>query len=172
MAKITISGLAGTGTSSTGKTLASRLGYKFMSNGDFARNQAKDLGITLNELDELSRKESTFDINRDNMIKKFGEENVNFVLDGRLCWYFVPDSFKVKLYCDFDRRVERVARRDRISFDEAKENTIHREEAIAERFEKYYQLGDFENDSHFDLVIDTGSTRLEEVIKLIEKNIK
>lgn len=52
MAKITIFGLAGAGTSTVGKMLAEKLGYKFLSSGDIFRKKARDSGITLPELHE------------------------------------------------------------------------------------------------------------------------
>ena len=44
-------------------------------------------------------------------IKMYGKNN-NFVLESRLGWYSIPDSFKIKITCDFDKRVKRVAERD------------------------------------------------------------
>jgi cytidylate kinase len=41
--KITIFGLAGSGTSTIGKLLCEKLGYKFMSSGNIMRSWAKEL---------------------------------------------------------------------------------------------------------------------------------
>jgi len=49
--KITITGLAGVGTSTTGKLLAQKLGCEFMSGGNIFRSYADELDISLNELE-------------------------------------------------------------------------------------------------------------------------
>lgn len=57
--QITISGYPGAGKSTTGKLLASRLGYDFFSAGHFRREAAKELDIdidTLNLLENLRAK--------------------------------------------------------------------------------------------------------------------
>ncbi|OGF83055.1 hypothetical protein A3B18_02590 [Candidatus Giovannonibacteria bacterium RIFCSPLOWO2_01_FULL_46_13] len=171
MAKITIFGLAGTGTSSTGKMLAEKLGYTFMSSGNMFRKMAEETNHTLKELEELSKKESKYDIELDQKIKKFGEENNNFIVESRLAWYFIPDSLKIKLTCDFDARIERIANREGISAQEAKEHTIHREEAIFERYARYYGITDFSDDK-FDLVINNTDIPLSGVVEKIENFIK
>jgi len=85
-----------------------------------------------------------------------------------LAWHFIPDSIKIKLECDFETRVKRVAARDKISFEEAREHTEFREKMIAERYRKYYGITDF-TDEKFDLVIDTANIDVEAVVGKIEK---
>lgn len=51
--QITISGYPGAGKSTTGKLLASRLGYDFFSAGDFRRMAATKLGIDIDTLNYL-----------------------------------------------------------------------------------------------------------------------
>lgn len=80
MAKITIFGLAGTGKGTVCKILCDRLGYKSFSGGDFARETARKMNLTVNEIDELSRYDETIDIARDKVIEDFGQENQNFVV--------------------------------------------------------------------------------------------
>ena len=171
MAKITIFGLAGTGTSSTGKMLAEKLGYTFMSSGNMFRKTAEENGRTLKEFEDLTSKDDKYDRELDRQMKEFGEANDNFIVESRLAWNFIPDSIKIKLTCDFNVRLERVAKRDEISFEEAKEHTEFREQKISERYSKYYGITDF-NDEKFDLVIDNSNTSLAEVVEKIENFIK
>ncbi|OGF51994.1 hypothetical protein A3I27_01190 [Candidatus Giovannonibacteria bacterium RIFCSPLOWO2_02_FULL_43_11b] len=166
MAKITIFGLAGTGTTSAGKMLAEKLGYQFVSSGHMFREMAKENGMSLNEFEEATNKDPKYDNELDQWIKKFGEENNNFVVESRLAWHFIPDSIKIKLICDFDERIKRVAAREKISFDEAMEHNEFRDKKIAERYAKYYGIKDFADDK-FDLVIDTTTTSIEETAEKI-----
>ncbi len=168
MAKITIFGLAGTGTSSVGKLLADKLGYKYLSTGDiFFRKKAAELGITLLEIDKRAIKDPSIDRECDEEMKKFGRENGDFVIESRLAWFFIPDSFKVKLFCDLEVRTKRLAARDGISFNQAQRHIQEREATYSERYQKYYGLEDIEADKNFDLVIDSTNTGIEECVAII-----
>lgn len=172
MAKITIFGMAGTGKGTVVKILCERLGYKSFSGGDFARQTAEKMGITLLQIDELSKTDKSIDIERDRVISEFGKNNDNFVVEARLAWHFIPDSFKVCFKCDFDERTRRVAQREQKDIEVVRQETIQREKSIYERFEKYYGIRDFENESHFDLVIDTTHTAPIEIADKIISRLK
>lgn len=166
MAKITIFGLAGTGTSSAGRALAEKLRYQFVSSGNMFREMAKENGMTLNEFEEATNRDPKFDNELDGRIKEFGQKNDDFVVESRLAWHFIPDSLKVKLVCDFEERIKRVASRDKISFEEAMEHNEFRDKKITERYEKYYGITNFD-DENFDLVIDTTSTPVPDIVEKI-----
>lgn len=168
--KITIFGMAGTGTSSTGKELAMRLQYPFVSGGDMGRLTASELGVTLNELEELSKKDKKYDLLRDDHLREFGQTHPHCVVEARLGWFNVPDSFKVKLFCDDKTRIERIMRRENKTFEQVQKETVEREGAIRERFKDYYSMDfDRETEDHkFDLVIDTGLHNLNAVLDIIQ----
>lgn len=172
MAKITIFGLAGTGKGTAVNILKERLGYKSFSGGDFARETARKLGVTLLEIDELSKTDKNIDIERDKVIADFGKNNDNFIVEARLGWYFIPDSFKICFICDFDERTMRIARREYKDIEVVRKETIQREKSIYERFDKYYGIKDFETTPKFDLVIDTTKISPEEIVETIIDNLK
>ncbi len=173
--KITIFGLAGTGKSSTGKLLAEKLGFVFLSSGNLFRKMAEEHNMTLQEFEELSNNNSKFDIELDQRIKKFGEENDNFVVESRLAWHFIPDSFKVMLDCPLDVRISRIAEREKKSFDVVRGETSFRENMITTRYKVYYDI-DFGNvikeKNTFDLVIDTEKNNIEEVVSIIIRKLE
>ncbi|MCD5396946.1 MAG: AAA family ATPase [Candidatus Pacebacteria bacterium] len=82
--KITISGIGGVGKGTTAKILAEHLGYKTKSGGDFFRKMAKDLNMTLYKFDQFVKDNPEYDYKLDEMQKKFGKKNNNFVLESRL----------------------------------------------------------------------------------------
>ncbi len=171
--KITIFGMAGTGTSSTGKELARDLGYPFASGGDMGRLTASELGITLNELEELSKTDKKYDLLRDEHLKQFGQTHSNCVIEARLGWFNVSDSFKVKLFCNDETRLKRIMAREQKTLEQVHQETIEREKAIRERFKMYYGM-DFDKETRdecFDLVIDTSKYTLVEVIELIKQRL-
>lgn len=167
MAKITIFGLVGTGTSSVGKMLVQKTGFTYFSSGSIFREMASELGLDLLAFHALCDTDSKYDFELDGRMKKFGIENDNFVVESRLGWYFIPDSIKIKLVCDFDERVKRAAGRDRMSVEEAKEATIKREAYEANRYADLYNITDLAPDAMFDLVIDTTTTPVEQIVEKI-----
>lgn len=172
MAKITIFGLAGTGTSSVGKELAKRLNYSFLSSGQVFRQKAESLGLDLYDFEALCSQKPEYDKALDQEIATFGKTNDNFVVESRLAWYFIPDSIKIKIICDDSERVKRVAGRDKISFEEAKTKTEFREGVGAKRYEEYYGLTNFGADENFDLILDSTHWPVEEIVNKIESLVK
>jgi cytidylate kinase len=171
VAKITIFGLAGTGTTTIGKMLAQKLGYTFISSGNIFRDTAKSLGMTIYEFDALCTKDPSYDKTLDDKLVEIGKTQDNFVLESRLAWHFIPDSYKVKLNCDFDTRIERVAYRDGMTIDEAREKTIAREKAGEERYKVYYSIFDFGDNKYFDLVIDSTKLTPDHIVQVLQDKL-
>ena len=171
--KITIFGMAGTGTSSVGKMLAEKLNYPFISGGDIARMTASELNMTVNDIDILSKTDKKYDLLRDERLKKFGKEHLDCVIEARLGWYNVPDSFKIKLTCPDDVRIKRIMNREKKTYEQVWSETIERENAVRERFKAYYNM-DFDKetgDSNFDLVIDSSKYGIEQIVEIIKNAI-
>jgi CMP/dCMP kinase len=167
MAKITIFRLAGTGTSSIGRELARQLNYQFLSTGDMFRAKALSLGLSLYEFDKVCVADPSYDRALDEELELYGQENDNFVVESRLAWHFIPDSIKIKIACDFTVRVGRVAKRDGVTFEEARDLTLVREEDGRARYQVNYGIANFGDDNHFDLVVDSTETTVEQVVALI-----
>ncbi len=163
--RITLYGLAGTGTSSVGKLLAERLGYKFVSGGSLMRGLAKENGLPLSEFLKLAESDERYDRLVDGKLKELANDD-NIVVESRLAWYFIPDSCKIKLECDFDTRVRRVADRDGLSFEEAKNAIIIRERNDHERYEKLYGITSI-SDFDFDIIVDTSVLSVEDIVKML-----
>ena len=172
MVKITIFGLAGTGTSSIGKQLAKDNNLEFISTGNIFRELAKNEGYTLIEFSELCKNNLKYDKELDNKIKTIGKNKNNFVIDSRLAWYFIPDSIKIKLNCEFNTRIKRISKRDNLSIEETKIKTNNREKFELERYSKLYNLNNYFKDENFELIIDTTNKNIEEIIKIIQNYIK
>ncbi len=174
---ITISGLPGSGKSTTGKMLAEKLGFKFYSAGDFRGELAMGKGVTIDELNEIGKKEFWTDDRVDKRTKALGESEDDFVMDGWVAFHFIPDSFKVFLDVDPRAGAERIFKHRRPDEKEAesvKELMGILKERVSvtnDRYKKYYKL-DFLDMCHFDLVIDTTSLTPRQVADEILKAVR
>jgi cytidylate kinase len=171
MVKVTIFGLAATGKSTVSKIVCKDLNLVYMSTGNIFREEAHRRGLSVYEFDSLCRSDSNFDLDLDKSVKVYGKNNINFIFESRLAWYFISDSIRIKLGCDLDVRIGRVVERDSGDFEDAKKLTLQREIDITERYTNLYSLANFADDSNFDYVIDTTSIGIDEVVSKVKEII-
>ena len=169
---ITISGRAGSGKSTIAKLVAKKLGLKHFSSGDFMRQMAKEKGISLLELSKLAEKDKTIDKELDERQIKFGKEEDNFVIDGRLSAFFIPNAdFKIFLDADKKTRAERILKDARAeeqgkSLKDIEKKIEERERSEAKRYREYYGYDCYDK-SKYDFVIDTTNLSIEKVAEKV-----
>jgi CMP/dCMP kinase len=169
--KITISGIAGAGKSSVAKKLAEKLGFKHFSMGDFQRELAKEQGLTILEWGKLEATDKKYDLMVDEKQKQIGKQNDDFLMDSWLAPLFIPDSIKIFLTADIDECVKRRLghKRTEENFDDAvvaKQNMLDRKKVNKERWIEFYDF-DITDLKNYDLVIDTTSISIEEVVRKV-----
>lgn len=159
---ITIAGKPGSGKSSTAHEVAKLLHYEYISAGKMVRQIAKENGMSLAEANELAEKNPAMDRKIDEYIREIGKRS-NIVVDSRLGFHWIPDSFKVFLALDSDiaiariyRDIEKNERRGEHaeSFEEVWEQLQERTQAERSRFMKLYGVNPFA-EKHYDLIIHT-----------------
>jgi CMP/dCMP kinase len=170
---IIISGKAGSGKSTVAKLVATKLGIKRYSSGDFQRELAKERGITIKELGELEAKDPQLDMIVDKKQEVLGQKENDFVMDTWLGAKFIPHSIKVFLDANQDVRAKRIfndkSNKQRLdsekldSFEETKSNMIGREKVNIERWKRYYDF-DYTDYQHYDLVINTNDKSVDQVV--------
>jgi CMP/dCMP kinase len=178
---ITIAGKLGSGKSSTAKMLANILGYQHYSTGDFMRAIAKEKNVSLGELSVMSEMDPSIDKELDDHNLEIGKKE-NIILDSRLGFYFIPESFKVFLELDPEIASERILndkktnpnRHTEASLFDTKEHVIEsiKSRLLSERkrYKDLYNINNHTEQENFDLVIDTSKFSLEEVSqKIIEE---
>jgi cytidylate kinase len=176
---ITISGRAGSGKSTSGRLLAKRLHTKFYSMGDVRRQMAKDMGLTIAELNKIAEKDPASDVKVDKYQAKLAKKIKNFVIDSRLGYLFIPKSLKVYLDADVNTRAKRIfndaKNRKGVettkSIADAKKELISRENSDIKRYEKLYKTNPY-NPEHYDLVIDTTDLTIKQTADMILKYLK
>jgi cytidylate kinase len=181
---ITIAGKLGSGKSSTANRVAEMLGYTRASTGDFMRSIANERGISLEELSKRAETDPTIDMALDNHNREIGQ-GVNIVLDSRLGFYFVPQSFRVFLELDPRVAAERILEDAKVNpnrhketkagFETAENIVVSINERLAserKRYKELYGITDHTLPSNFDLVIDTAHIPLEKVASKIVEEYK
>jgi cytidylate kinase len=173
---ITISGEIGSGKGTIGKSLSKRLNYNFYSMGNIRRETAKEHGMTIDKFNKIGEEESWTDVEVDNHQKELSKRE-NIILDGRLSWYFVPNSKKIYLDVEPEIATKRIfedQRETEKKFKELKEVIEYnkkRKESDIKRYEKYYKINPYKRE-HYDLIVDTSNKTPNEVIKTILKNLE
>jgi CMP/dCMP kinase len=180
---ITISGTPGSGKSTAGKALASKLGFRHFSAGDFMREIAAKKGVTLNELGKIAEKDHSIDEELDKRTAMLGKDQDDFVMDSRLAYHFIPNSFKVflevsdkeaakRIFGDIqEKKQARVVEKENTTFESTLKSIRQRKESEQLRYRNYYNLDPYDR-NQYDLVIDTTKTTPDQVIDRIIAALK
>lgn len=171
--QITISGKNGAGKSTVNRLLIKALpAYVSYSAGEFMRQMAIERGMSLEELTEAAKHDPQIDEDIDNQTRALRKEE-NFILDSRIGFHFLPNAFSVFLDCPEEIAAERIIRNSGKDsrglaqtvedFEKEVTKLKKRQEDNLERYRKYYQIENFLDPSHFDLVLDTSIIGPEEV---------
>lgn len=178
---ITIAGVPGSGKSSTADGVAKALGYTRFSSGDFMRKIALDRGISLNELMTKAETDDSIDISVDSEVRKTGTGE-KLVIDSRLAFHWIPESFKVFLDLPLEISKERILnnlkhnklRQESEGMADAEgvyKKITERLESEKKRYRELYNI-DHTDKSNFDLVVDTNKNNLSEVVEIILSEYK
>ena len=172
---ITIGGPPGSGKSTIAKRTADRLGYDHYSSGDFMREMAKDRGLTLEELSKKAETNPEIDKKIDARNKKLADKT-NIVVDSRLAFYFIPDSFSVYLDVSFDEAARRIysdehkkratSGEDHNELKPLKKDIAERLASEKKRYHDLYHI-DHTNHKHYDLIIDTDTKDIATVTQIV-----
>lgn len=163
---ITISGKPGSGKSSTADKVAELLGYTRHSSGDMVRSILKQNRMTLEEYNRQAATDHDLDAKVDEQLRDLREQN-DIIVDSRLGFYWIPESFKVYLDLDLDTATARIFKdtvsnsaRSSVGTSSSSLSEVSRqvrERMLAEqnRFRMLYGVDPYAT-NHFDFVIDTS----------------
>jgi len=174
---ITVSGLPGSGKTTLAQNIASFFGYKFYSMGGMRGKYAMEHGMTIDELNELAKKDPSSHHLVDHFIRDLGKKEDNFTTDGWVSFFFIPHSVKIFLEVDPEvgaRRIFRDQRADEKPVQSVAEMRTMLEERVVttdKQFKKYYGF-DFRKRDNYDLAFDTTDISTEQVIEKALEFIK
>ena len=170
---ISIAGDLASGKGTTSKILMERLNFSIYRNGEYFRKLAKEMNMDVTSFNRYVERHPEIDRQIDNTASEHAKNNDNFVIDARLGWYAVPESYKVYLKTDINVAAERAfndsERKDTESFatvEEQKKDMILRYELENKRYFELYGVHK-EDMSNYDLVIDTTELMPEQVADMI-----
>ena len=163
---ITLTGKPGSGKSSSADRVAELLGYARFSSGETVRNNIKKQKITLSTYNKRAEINPELDNAIDEELRALREQN-DIVIDSRLGFYWIPESFKVFLDLIGDVAIARIFKDANLntlrssageggtSMDEVIDQVNERMHSERSRFKKLYGINPYSIE-HFDLVIDTA----------------
>ncbi len=168
------------GDLSSGKTTVTRLmqetlGYEIYRNGEYFRKLAVESGMSVTEFNEYVKGHPEIDRQIEQSAKEYAETRENLIIDARLGWYAVPQSFKVYLRVDIEEAAKRAfldpnrkKTENFASVEEQKADLIKRFNLENERYFNLYGVHK-EDMANYDFVLNTTALKPEEVNqKIIE----
>jgi CMP/dCMP kinase len=170
---ISITGDLGSGKSTVAKEICRVLGFKYLSTGQIQRQLALERGMNTLEFNKFTDNNKEIDEYIDQKLKDINNQTETHVLDSRLGWHFVKQSFKIYLMAVEEVAASRVLLDGKrigepVSVDiKAKmKEQQERRKSETERFEKNYGIKQsiFKD---FDAIIDASSATIIEVTNLI-----
>ena len=176
---ISLSGDIASGKGAVSKIISEKLNYSIYKNGEYFRSLAKQHNMSVKDFNVYCESHSEIDFKIENSAKEYSKNHDDFIIDARLGWYAVPESFKVYLKVDLEESARRLladSTRGKVehyeSFEEAKKEINERFRLENERYFKLYNVHK-EDPSNYDLVVDTTHKSITEVAEIIiEKYFK
>jgi len=163
---ITLSGKPGSGKSSTADKVAELLGYTRHSSGDLVRRVLQRNGLTLEEYNKKASDDHDLDDQIDEELRNLRDQE-DIIVDSRLGFYWLPESFKVYLDLNLDVATARIfkdvtANSSRTGVEGGDSSLQAVAHSVSDRmideqsrFQKLYGVDPYD-ESHFDFIIDTA----------------
>lgn len=169
---VAIGGPHGSGKSSVAKKLAETLDMNYISAGSVFRKMAVERGLTLEEFSEVVVNEPEIDREIDRRTLELGKKD-NSIIDAQLAAHFTPKdiAIKISITASPEVRWKRIAKRDKLSLDEAKTETMTRESTERNRFNSLYEI-DVLDQSAYDIIINTDRLNQDETYNICETIVR
>ena len=136
------------------------------------REMAAERGLTILELSRDAEDADAIDREIDARTVRLATESDRFVMDARLGWHFIPQSFKVFLEVRPEVAAQRIfgaqrgAEHENVSLEDTRKAIELRTESEQSRYMAYYGV-DYADHSQYDQVVDTSDKTLDQVVALV-----
>ena len=166
---ISLGGELASGKGTVSKILMKQLNFGIYKNGDYFRKLAEEMGMDVTTFNIYVKEHPEIDKRIEYSATEYAKDHDNFIIDARLGWYAVPESFKVYLKVNIDIAAKRAYndpdRKRSENFatvEEQKEDMIKRYNLENERYFQLYGVRK-EDESNYDFVLDTSYLTPDEV---------
>lgn len=166
---ISLAGELASGKGTVSKLLSEELEYTVYRNGEYVRKLAKEKGMDITTFNEYLQEHPEIDRQIEKSAAEYAQENDNFIIDARLGWYAVPESFKVYLTIDINEAAKRAFydedRKSTEKFNSIEEQKVDMQRRYQMENERYFNLYGVRKEdlSNYDLVVDTTKLTPNEV---------
>mgnify|MGYP000278862540 CR=1 FL=1 len=175
MAKVTISGHPGSGTTTLVSILEKRFNWNSINGGQIFRSAAKKKGISLVDFAELCLIDDKVDKELDEELILIIEDSEGpEIIESRLAGHWAIkkniDCKKIWLKVDEEIRAERVQKREGGELNHVLFSIKQRAEKDDLRFQKFYQIS-LEDMTPYSLVIDCNTKTPDEIAKTVIEHL-
>jgi len=171
---ITLTGDLGSGKTTVSAILCKKLNYSYIYTGKIQREIAQRYKMTTLELNKYAETHPEIDEEIDSTFKSLGNSS-DLIVDSRMAWFFIPNSFKVYLKTDLNVAAGRIfydkTRKNEKkywSLIDAGADIVARKTSENKRYLELYGA-DCADLSNFNLVVDTSNITPEKVAEIIFK---
>lgn len=175
---ISLAGELASGKGVVSKIITEKLNYGIYRNGEYFRKLAKENNMDVTTFNKYVANHPEIDFAIEKSAAEYAKTHDEFVIDARLGWYAVPESFKVYLTVDINEAARRAfydeKRKETEKFEtieEQKQDLITRYKLENERYWNLYKVRK-EDLSNYDLVLDTTEGKPEKVADRIIEEYK
>ena len=171
LGKISLAGDLGSGKSTVSKILVERLDATYYSTGAICRAIAASHGMTIVEMNQYMETHPEIDHEIDDGLRALSHKDENMIIDSRMAWHFVEDTFRVYMTTELNESAKRILRANRegdhaATLAEMAEDIRARKASERRRYSEQYGV-DCKDLSNYDLVVDSTYASPEAVAACI-----
>ncbi len=165
--KISLAGDLGSGKSTVAKIVIPRLGMEYFSTGVICRAIAVERGIDVENMNIYMEQHPEIDLEIDNRLKPLSDDPRPLLIDSRMAWHFVRDTFRVYMSTEPIVSAQRIfgAGRAEERFSSVEEADISIRSRRASESKRYMQFYGVDNRDlgNYDLILDSTYATPEEI---------
>ena len=159
---ITVGGSIGSGKSTLTRRLSDHFNLPYYSVGIIMRQLAEEKNVSLEEFGAMAESDPSIDKELDNRQKEIAKTSC--VIDSRLGAYMLDPDFAIWLDASPEVEAKRVAGRDGVTVEKARELITERRASEAKRYKEIYDIN-LEDRSVYDFVLGTDDLTKDEVFE-------
>ncbi len=170
---ISLSGDIAAGKGAVSEILQEELNYDIYKNGEYFRKLAEEMGMSVTEFNKYVEEHTEIDVQIEKKATEYSKTHDYYIIDARLGWYSVPESFKVYLKVDINEAAKRAlndskrkATENFLNIEDQKQDILKRYRLENSRYFNIYGIHK-EDESNYDLIVNTTDITAKEVAKKI-----